>query len=315
MTNEKFKCGAIPSPPDERDYRFADVGGTTPVEPYQSDVPLGEIVNQSSSSQCGGCAGGYYRREREYKQNGHDELISHTFIYGKDINSIEGMYCRDLARIIRDGAPRVQPWEKWCTKPQAQELVRKYAEALKDECHSLRGDSYYFCYDWTQVLNAIRTCNGCILMVGCSDNWSAPHKGIIGKDKGNFWGYHFVFAKDYTRKDNGAYRIRFVNSWGDKWGDNGCGYLDTDVNKFREAFAIVDNVDEVKKMLNFKDVPKDAWYKESVEKAVEYGLMDGYSNAAFMPNEPLTRAQAAAISVRIYEKVLEKIGKDWALKG
>lgn len=311
----KFVCGAKPSPIDERDYKFAMLGGAAPVEPYQSTVPIGEVWNQGTSSQCGGCAGSTYRREREYVQNGHDDRFSHTYIYGMDSYTGEGMYGRNLASILCRGVPHEQPWEAWNTKPQAQTVVDVHKSKLADECHTYRASSYYFCTTWTEILNAIRTCNGCVIMVPCYSNWTAPYKGIIGKDFGSLWGYHFIFAKDYVQKSNGAYRIRFVNSWGDSWGDKGCGYLDTDVNKFREAFAIVDNVDEVKKMLNFKDVSKDAWYKESVDKAVEYGLMDGTDPGMFEPDKPLTRAQAAAISVRIYEKVLEKIGKDWALKG
>lgn len=298
----KYACGALPSPPDARDYKFEDIGGAAEVQPYRSTVPLGEIVNQLTSSQCGGCAGGYYRREREYVQNGHDELISHTYIYGKDSYGGEGMYARDLARILRDGVPRVQKWEHWGTKAQAQEIVSLYAASLADECHKLRGESYYFCNTWTSVLNAIRACNGCILMVACHSNWTSPYKGIIGKDAADFWGYHFVFAKDYAKKDNGAYRIRFVNSWGSEWGDSGCGYLDTDINTFKEAFAIVDNVNEVKAKLRFTDVPDDAWYAENVIKAVELGLMNGTGNNTFAPNEPVTRAQLATVLVRFAEK-------------
>ena len=299
----KFVCGAKPSPIDERDYKFAMLGGAAPVEPYQSTVPIGEVWNQGSSSQCGGCAGSTYRREREYMQNGHDDRFSHTYIYGMDIYTGEGMYGRNLASILRRGVPHEQPWEAWNTKPQAQTVVDVYKSKLADECHTYRASSYYFCNTWTEILNAIRTCNGCVIMVPCYDNWASPIKGVVGKDRGSLWGYHFVFAKDYVQKSNGAYRIRFVNSWGISWGDKGCGYLDTDVNKFQEAFAIVDDINEVKRMLNFVDVNKGDWFYDYVQKVVDKGLMNGKADMEFAPNEPVTRAQLATVLARFADKV------------
>lgn len=299
----KFVCGAKPSPIDERDYKFAMLGGAAPVEPYQSTVPIGEIWDQGSSSQCGGCAGSTYRREREYVQNGHDDRFSHTYIYGSDFYTGEGMYGRNLASILCRGVPHEQPWEAWNTKPQAQIVVDVYKGKLVDECHTYRASSYYFCNTWTEILNAIRTCNGCVIMVPCYSNWSSPYKGIVGKDVGSIWGYHFVFAKDYVQKDNGAYRIRFVNSWGSSWGDKGCGYLDTDINKFEEAFAIVDDINEVKRMLNFVDVNKGDWFYDYVQKVVDKGLMNGKTDMEFAPNEPVTRAQLATVLARFADKV------------
>lgn len=303
----KFVCGAKPSPIDERDYKFAMLGGAAPVEPYQSTVPIGEVWDQGSSSQCGGCAGSTYRREREYMQNGHDDRFSHTYIYGSDSYTGEGMYGRNLASILCRGVPHEQPWEAWNTKSQAQTVVDVYKSKLSDECYTYRASSYYFCNTWTEILNAIRTCNGCVIMVPCYSNWASPYKGIVGKDVGSLWGHHFVFAKDYVQKSNGAYRIRFVNSWGSSWGDNGCGYLDTDINKFEEAFAVVDDINEVKRKLNFIDVNKGDWFYDYVQKAVELGLVNGKTDMEFAPNEYLTRAQAATLAVRTYENVVKKV--------
>ncbi|MDO5399145.1 MAG: S-layer homology domain-containing protein [bacterium] len=291
---KRYSCGAVFSPPDSRDYKFASLGGANAaVEPYQSIVPVGEVWNQLNSNQCGGCAGTYYRREREFMQTGDDSRFSHTYIYGSDDFGGEGMFARNLASILRIGIPHMQPWEAWNSKPQAQMVVSSHSRELAEECHLFRCNSYYFCMTWTEVLNAIRVCNGCVLMVACYDNWNT-YNGVVGKNKGNLWGYHFVFAKDYVKKDNGAYRIRFVNSWGKEWGDNGCGYLDTDVNEFEEAFAIVDNVEEIKRML-FKDVKTDRWSYDSIQKAAKKGVMTGFEDGTFRPEASLTREQLAVV--------------------
>jgi hypothetical protein len=239
-----------------------------------------------------------WKREREYFQNGDTSLFSHTYIYGMDNDYPgEGMYGRTLAKILKNGVPHVQPWDCWNTKTQAREVAHAKRATLLDEINKYRGNSYYYCYTWTEILNAIRTCNGCILTVPIYGNWyRVGADGIVGKDDNDvLFGYHFIFLKDYEQKPNGAYRIRFVNSWGTDWGDNGCGYLDTDVNSFEEAFAIVDDVNEVKRMMNFIDVNEGLWGYNSIKKAYDKGVVSGFDDGTFRPDEPITRMQLCKI--------------------
>lgn len=295
--NNNYFCGAIPSPKDDRDYQFAALGGATAtVQPYQSIVPI-KVWDQGASSQCGGCAGSMWKREREYYQNNDPSLFSHTYIYGMDTDySGEGMYGRTLARILKDGVPHIHGWETWGTKSQAREVVNAKKSDLLDEINTYRGNSYYYCNSWVEILNAIRTCNGCIVMVPVYYNWyTVNHTGIVGRNSGTFYGYHFIFCKDYVQKENGSYRIRFVNSWGKYWGDYGCGYIDTDINVFTEAFAIVDDVNEVKKMMNFTDLNKNHWAYDVIEKAYDKGVVNGFEDNTFRPDEQITRAQMCKI--------------------
>ena len=44
----------------------------------------------------------------------------------------------------------------------------------------------------------------------------------------------------------------------------------------------------------FKDVPKDHWANQAINLSVENGLMAGYPNGTFRPNEPVSRAEAMA---------------------
>ena len=45
----------------------------------------------------------------------------------------------------------------------------------------------------------------------------------------------------------------------------------------------------------FTDTPEGAWYEDAVLWAVRNSIMDGYTASAFGPNDPVTRAQIAAI--------------------
>lgn len=296
----EWKLGGLISPPDERDYKFAALGGATAtIEPYKNDAPY-VIKNQGNSSMCGAFSGAEYRHSREWHQNARVEDLSRAFIYGSDDYTGEGMYSRDLAKILTNGTCYEKFWERTGNKMQCKALHDKFAPTLTDEIHELRGDSYYFCESWTEVLNAIRATDGCILMVAVYPNWyTCPSTGIVGKNTGDLQGYHFVFARDYEQKENGAYRIRFQNSWGEDWGDKGMGYFDTDVNEFQDAFAVVDDVNEVKAKMKFSDVNDSDWFAQYVEQASDAGLMTGFEDGTFKPDATVTRAQIAVIAMRI----------------
>ena len=49
----------------------------------------------------------------------------------------------------------------------------------------------------------------------------------------------------------------------------------------------------------FADVDPDAWYAEAVNKAAELGLMEGVGGGLFEPERAITRAEVAAVVVRM----------------
>ena len=55
----------------------------------------------------------------------------------------------------------------------------------------------------------------------------------------------------------------------------------------------------------YSDVPLDAWYKDDVYRARELGLMEGVGGGKFEPDRAPTRAELAAVAVRLYE-ILKK---------
>lgn len=51
----------------------------------------------------------------------------------------------------------------------------------------------------------------------------------------------------------------------------------------------------------YSDVPLDAWYKDDVYIARELGLMEGVGGGLFEPDRAITRAEVAAVVVRLYD--------------
>lgn len=62
------------------------------------------------------------------------------------------------------------------------------------------------------------------------------------------------------------------------------------------------NGDTITEMANtrFTDVPKDAWYSGYVKYLADYGIVEGHGNNTFAPNDPVTRAEFTAMSVRFF---------------
>jgi len=54
--------------------------------------------------------------------------------------------------------------------------------------------------------------------------------------------------------------------------------------------------------LSFKDVPGSAWYHDSVVAAVNAGLITGYGDGFFAPDENISREQMAVIISRALQK-------------
>ena len=66
------------------------------------------------------------------------------------------------------------------------------------------------------------------------------------------------------------------------------------------------DIKEDKQMERFKDI-EGSRLKTEILRAAELGLMQGYGDGTFRPNEPLTRAQAAAVMVRLHDKLKEEL--------
>lgn len=61
--------------------------------------------------------------------------------------------------------------------------------------------------------------------------------------------------------------------------------------------------------MKFPDVKDDAWYAKYVNAMADIGVFIGDEKGNFRPNDPLTRAEAAAMVYRVFEVLKNKIGE------
>jgi hypothetical protein len=60
----------------------------------------------------------------------------------------------------------------------------------------------------------------------------------------------------------------------------------------------------------FNDVPADAWYTSAINSARAHGIVKGFSDNTFRPNQPITRAEAVQILVNASEKLIKYPDED-----
>ncbi len=56
--------------------------------------------------------------------------------------------------------------------------------------------------------------------------------------------------------------------------------------------------------MSFDDT-KNHWAEESIKRAAELGLLAGYEDGSFKPEQPITRAETATIAMRLYDRTKE----------
>lgn len=53
--------------------------------------------------------------------------------------------------------------------------------------------------------------------------------------------------------------------------------------------------------MRFIDVPEEHWAYQAIEALAEMGIINGYEDGSFKPNNPVTRAEVATIISRLKE--------------
>lgn len=98
----------------------------------------------------------------------------------------------------------------------------------------------------------------------------------------------------------GVRKLKFQNSWGTNYGDNGRSTIGFD--KISSIYLLFDDVIK----LPFNDVPESAWYYKNILNMYSAGLINGVSKTEFNPEGNVTRAELCAIIDRLTKKIDEK---------
>lgn len=309
----KKTLGAIPSPLDIRDMGLSAFATVQSEFPETFDIIPEHLIfrkNQENIPSCVGHAASYDRDISEYLQTGKMENHSPGFIYANRKDTVtelfgnEGMIPRDAARkIIRNGAVlQVDfPFNDFYAN-----LKDKLTPELFEKAYPRRGTSFYYVKTENEVMTALTNGHAVWCMVPVYASFYKPDANAVvpvpNKDKERFDGYHETLITGW--RDSG---FRFINSWGNEWGDNGFATLPYNY-PIQEMLVVTDEVnryeEEVRKM--YKDADQVAkWAMEAVTECNELGLMSG-DGVNFRPKDTLTREEAAQLMYNMYKKLSDQ---------
>ena len=275
MNNEVIK-----SPPDARDYPVSaavDVLGVNIPDEYEVWQPpvenqggVGNCVAQSLANIMECIAHNYGEEHRDY---------SVGYIYGMSTYPGHGMIPREACSILLDeGDVLREVWELLVENPICRNNRLKVSEDIKAQA---RKTAAYI------RINGINELKAFILKYNLPVMLIAPTSAFAEGAEGSHATVCYGWNKDG--------KLKFTNSWGLFYHDKGrglCEYADMD-----EIWGIVP-MEKIK----LTDI-ENHWAKKDIEYLVDLGIVKGYEDNTYRPNNGITRGEIAAMLARIMRTI------------
>lgn len=224
--------GALPNTYDNRDIPAGAVLDTVArPKKYITDMTAFGVEDQRSHGSCVGQAEGKKIEHFEFLELGKVTHVSKRFIYTEckkrdGIPESEGTYPRVAAKVLMDiGAAKEEYVEDDNRLPYDEYLHPEVsAAAYKDAEHrKVKGYAFVNALMQEELLQSIYQQQVIPASIIVGDTSKLPIKPTPAR------GSHRIVLIGYeeveTKKDKGRVKIYFLNSWGERWGDDGIGWL------------------------------------------------------------------------------------------
>lgn len=230
---DKYKIGGmIPSPADPRDYRVSRAAKAKIPESWTPPRKI-KIHDQGKVNSCVGHA-----LAMGYEQNGSAPM-SFGWIYGNRRHTEhmeEGLIPRDALKTLqKDGVPTFAKHPYDAEVPEIIQLFEQHFEGCKDEAGKYKIGSYYRLYTAEECRQAMYAGKKVVLGIILTDTVKeiTPEDPVlkVPSPEGG-WGIiggHLVAAHGWDERG-----VRFANSWGESWGENGFGYVPDEMFSWSE---------------------------------------------------------------------------------
>lgn len=300
---QKFYNGALRSPPDKRDWKIArcmdmPTGSVMQMLPETYTVSwLPPILNQGNVSSCTAFAMASIFSCIWHKRTGEERDFSKGFLYGNRLETYhtgEGQIMRDVAKsATKHGDVYSSTWESLIEVPDVikefEKVHPKYKEYAK---HLVKG---YVSIHTKEEAMAFLYKYDIPLFVSTKVSKISSLAGM-GED-----GYHAIICTGYENYAwKGQEYFYNQNSWGaDAWC---CPRPTLKFEDYEEVWGIIPM--EEKK---FTDVEETRWSAEAIWNVANNGIIEGFPDGTFKPEQPLTREQMAVICDRLIRYCKEEL--------
>ena len=123
------------------------------------------------------------------------------------------------------------------------------------------------------------------------------NRGLIAVSDSYFSESHCIVL---TGWDDTVDKYKFKNSWGESYGDKGFSQLPKD--SIDEVYVPL--FEEIK--LPFSDIKETDWFYDAVKSMNFAGLINGYEDGTFKPNNPITRAEMCTVLNKVTKMIDER---------
>lgn len=291
--NEVAKSPALLSPPDPRDYPASSAMDISGMElPADFQVWQPPVENQGNTGNCVAQALANIMECIEHQRTQNHKEYSVGYIYGKSsMPNASGMIMRDACDILlKEGDVYRALWECFEDNPWCFEKRFFVSEFIKSQAKKI--GSYVRLYTKEEVQAFIYKYKLPVLI-------SAQTKAYKG---GGGEGYHatacYGWESEKTFRAREGWRgqeykdMLYTNSWGNFWLDSD-GRDNIAFEDIREIWGIVPMEN-----ITLKDI-NGHWAEKDIQGGIEHGLIKGYEDNTFKPDQPITRAEVATIAMRI----------------
>lgn len=283
-----YKSGCLPSPPDNRDYTIADcmdIACDTYVRlPNEiNDIWTPPIRNQGNISSCTAYAMSTVLRCIYHKIFGSDVEMSVGGLYGNrlvDEYQGKGQHMRAVAMCAKKyGDFRASDFEDLS---EVSDIIKSFENA-----YVKNGD---------KMIKLVKS------VVRIKDIYEA--KAFLYKYKVPL----FVSTKMYHIVPLGSKGLHAMACCGydggficqNSWGEEDYPSPRLEFREFDEVWGVVPMENET-----FTDVKSDRWSAQAITEAQNDGIIDGFPDGTFKPDEPMTREQMAVIWHRIKKAIID----------
>lgn len=202
-------CGAIPSPPDKRDYSVKAL----PELPGEAWVKRMPQIKQQKAGSCVAHSMAYCMEILT------GDVFGAGFVYGfrpEGYSQEAGMVPRQAAQTVTNvGDVLLKTYKTEVEMPAMKASVDKHIDKLVRYANKRKAGSYARCYDITDAKSAL--CKGLPLaFTACISRYEARNDGVFPATR-PLYGYHEMTAVGYKGD-----MFRVANSWSANWGQ--CGF-------------------------------------------------------------------------------------------